>query len=253
MTVEFSICWTIWLDTLFTRNRPIFLLCSHGTFKSSYFQTKQVLTRLINPCSQYLFAIFLSFFQLSNHAPMQKFSRSLAVHTFRPHRSKIWPRFSRSYFRTNFRPVENVPYVNKAWDTNNEKQEYKGGFLVKPNLVYLLEFSAEAELCASRVFTRLKFFLFSKRHIPTAYFAAWTFIIVSAEVGFVILLAFTSVPAATCRRSIRAINGNTCSISSTNSVILNNSSWNKRQILGESPFYEFISFYPLQFSAVVPS
>lgn len=61
-----------------------------------------------------------------------------SIHTFRPHQSKIWPRFSRSYFRTNFRPVENVPCVNKAWDTNNEKQEYKGGFLIKHNLVYLL-------------------------------------------------------------------------------------------------------------------
>ena len=187
---------------------------------------------------------------------MQKFSRSLAVHTFRPHRSKIWPRFSRSYFRTNFRPVENVPCVNKAWDTNNEKQEYKGGFLVKHNSVYLLVFQSGFQ-CRSRVMCPkgiyLNIFLFSKRLIPTAYFAAWTFMIVIMEVGIVILLAFTSVPATTCRRSMMAVNVNACSISSTNSVILNNSSWNKRQILGESPFYEFISFYPLQFSAVVPS
>ena len=179
---------------------------------------------------------------------MQKISRSLAVHTFRPHRSEIWPRFSRSYFRTNFRPVENVPCVNKAWDTNNEKQEH--------NLVYLLVFQSGFQ-CRSRVMyprgIYLNFFLFSKGLIPTAYFAAWTFMIVIMEVGIVILLAFTSVPATTCRRSITAVNVNACSISSTNSVILNNSSWNKRQILGESPFYEFISFYPLQFSAVVPS
>ena len=230
------ICWTSWLDTLFTWNHPIFLLRLHGTFKSSYFQTKQVLTRLINPYSQYLFAIFLSFFQLSNHAYMQKISWSLAVHTFRPHRSKIWPRF----------PVENVPCVNKAWDTNNEKQEYKGGFLVKHNSVYLLVFQSGFQ-CRSRVMCPkgiyLNFFLFSKRLIPTAYFAAWTFIIVIMEVGIVILLPFTSVPATTCRRSITAVNVNACSISSTNSVILNNSSWNKRQILGESPFlwiYKFL-------------
>ena len=30
----FHIYWTSWLDTLFTRNHPIFLLRSHGTFKS---------------------------------------------------------------------------------------------------------------------------------------------------------------------------------------------------------------------------
>ena len=134
---------------------------------------------------------------------MQKFSRSLAVHTFRPHRSKIWTRFSRSYFRTNFRPVENVPCVNKAWDTNNEKQEYKGGFLVKHNSVYLLVFQSGFQ-CRSRVMCPrgiyLNFFLFSKGLIPTAYFAAWTFMIVIMEVGIVILLAFTSVPATTCRR-----------------------------------------------------
>ena len=168
-----------------------------------------------------------------------------SIYTFRPHRSKIWPVFSRSNFRTNLRPVESVPCVNKAWDTNNEKQEYKGGFLVKHNSVYLLVFQSGFQ-CRSRVMCLkgiyLNFFLFSKRRIPTAYFAAWTFIIVTAEVGVVILLAFTSVPAATCRRSIMAVNVKACSISSTNSVILNNSSWNKRQILGESPFYEFISF-----------
>ena len=169
---------------------------------------------------------------------MQKISRSLAVHTFRPHRSEIWPRFSRSYFRTNFRPVENVPCVNKAWGTNNEKQEH--------NSVYLLVFQSGFQ-CRSRVMCPrgiyLNFFLFSKRLIPTAYFAAWTFMIVIMEVGIVILLAFTSVPATTCRRSITAVNVNACSISSTNSVILNNSSWNKRQILGESPFlwiYKFL-------------
>ena len=168
-----------------------------------------------------------------------------SIHTFRPHRSNIWPRFSRSNFPTNLRPVENVPCVNKAWDTNNEKQEYKGSFLVKHNSVYLLVFQSGFQ-CRSRVMcpkgSYLNFFLFSKRHISTAYFAAWTFIIVTAEVVFVILLAFTSVPAATCRRSMTAVNVKACSISSTNSVILNNSSWNKRQISGESPFYEFISF-----------
>ena len=163
------------------------------------------------------------------------------IRTFRPHRSKIWPRFSRSNFSTNFRPVENVPCVNKAWDTNNEKQEYKGGFPVKHNSVYLLEFQCRSRvMCLKGIY--LNFFLFSKRRIPTAYFAAWTFMIVIIEVGFVILLAFTSVPATTCCRSTRAVNVKACSISSTNSIILNNSSWNKRQILGESLFYEFISF-----------
>lgn len=111
--------------------------------------------------------------------------------------------------------------------------------------IYCMVFQSGFQ-CRSRVMCPkgiyLKSFLFSKRHIPTAYFAAWTFIIVTAEVGVEILLAFTSVPAATCRRSIMAVNVKACSISSTNSVILNNSSWNKRQILGESPFYEFISF-----------
>ena len=71
-------------------------LCSHGTVqyfcsshwtvKSKYVQEKRVITRLVYPCSQYLFAIFLSFSSSVTPHPcshtfaVQKFGRSRCSH-----------------------------------------------------------------------------------------------------------------------------------------------------------------------------
>ena len=52
--------------TLFTGSHSIVLHCSHGTVEPSFFQAKQVITWLVNPCLQYLL-----FLQLSNGASMQ--------------------------------------------------------------------------------------------------------------------------------------------------------------------------------------
>ena len=46
-------------ETLFTRNRWIFLRCSNEAVEPLYFQAKRVIRRLVNPCSQ-SFLLFIS-------------------------------------------------------------------------------------------------------------------------------------------------------------------------------------------------